>query len=486
MQTFSMKRWFRKYHKWVGLVLTPFIILFCVSGIILNHRQAFSSYDISRAWMPENYAFHNYNNGIIRGVITTHQGNIFAYGIAGVWKTDSCFSHFTEYNHGFPKGVDNRRILNMTETADHHLWCVTPYAVYQMDNSGKWLLAYESHTELEDMTTRGDSLLILSRSEVLISRPPYQHFMPHALLPPNKHSVRKVNILSMVRKLHSGELFGLGGRLFMDLMAVVMIILCITGIIFTVLKSSIRHSSPRHIARKARQMKVDLAWHNRLGRYLILFLLWITVTGICLRAPMSTMLKKVNLSNLSSGVIRNPYQDQLRGIRWHPLTSQWLLMTTKKIYHMKDLDSPPQAFPHQPKMSSMGITVFQCMDHTWLIGSLSGLYQFNTMTGEVKGYPLPSIHHAQVSKGPSIVGFCRLRHHSFIFEKRSGVHPRLPKMPETLKRQPISLWNVAVEIHTGRIFAAFLKKAVSGYVPVCGLLLVILLITGWKVGKRKR
>ena len=290
----------------------------------------------------------------------------------------------------------------------------------------------------------------------------------------------------MVRKLHSGELFGLGGRLFMDLIAIVMIILCITGIIFTVLKSSIRHSSPQHVARKARQMKVDLAWHNRLGRYLILFLLWVTVTGICLRAPMSSMLRKVSLSNLSSGVTSNPYQDQLRGIRWDPLTSQWLLMTTKKIYHMKDFDSSPQAFTHQPKMSSMGITVFQRMDRTWLIGSLSGLYQLNTMTGEAKEYPLPFVHHAQVGKGPSIVGFCSLHHHSFIFEKRSGAHPRLPKMPEALKRQPISLWNVAVEVHTGRIFAAFLKKAVSGYVPVCGLLLVILLITGWKVGKRKR
>lgn len=479
-----MKRLLRKYHKWVGWVLTPFIILFCVSGIVLNHRKAFSSYDICRAWMPDNYAFHNYNNGIIRGVITTHRGNIFAYGIAGVWKTDSCFSHFAEYNHGFPKGVDNRRILNMGETADHRLWCVTPYAAYQMDDCGKWHLAFESETELEDMTTHGDSLLILSQSEVFISRPPYRHFTPHVLLPSDKHTAHNVNLYTIAMKLHSGELFGLGGRLFVDFMAIAMIILCITGIIFTVLKSSIRHSYSKHIARKARLLKVDLTWHNRLGRYSIFFLLWVTVTGICLRAPISASLKKVSFSG-SSEATENPYLGQLRGIRWDPLSSQWLLVTARKIYHMKDLNSTPKAFPHQPKISAMGITVFQRLDSTWLVGSLRGLYEMNNLTGEAKGYPLQTRHHVKDRRRTSIVGFCKLDHH-IIFEKRAGAFPRLPKMPEVLKIQPISLWNVAVEVHTGRIFTAFLRKAVAGYVPVCGLLLIILLVTGWIVGKQRK
>lgn len=35
------KSTWRKHHKWFGLIMAVFIILFCVSGIILNHRQLF-------------------------------------------------------------------------------------------------------------------------------------------------------------------------------------------------------------------------------------------------------------------------------------------------------------------------------------------------------------------------------------------------------------------------------------------------------------
>ena len=43
----------RKHHKWFGLIFAFFIILFGASGIVLNHRQLFSDYQISRKWLPD-------------------------------------------------------------------------------------------------------------------------------------------------------------------------------------------------------------------------------------------------------------------------------------------------------------------------------------------------------------------------------------------------------------------------------------------------
>ena len=33
-----MKNFWKKYHKWVGLFFSFFILMFCFSGIVLNHR----------------------------------------------------------------------------------------------------------------------------------------------------------------------------------------------------------------------------------------------------------------------------------------------------------------------------------------------------------------------------------------------------------------------------------------------------------------
>lgn len=36
-----MKNFWKKYHKWVGLFFSFFILMFCFSGIVLNHRTLF-------------------------------------------------------------------------------------------------------------------------------------------------------------------------------------------------------------------------------------------------------------------------------------------------------------------------------------------------------------------------------------------------------------------------------------------------------------
>lgn len=45
----------KKYHRWLGLVLSVFMLVFCVSGIILNHREVFSGCEVSRKWLPASY-----------------------------------------------------------------------------------------------------------------------------------------------------------------------------------------------------------------------------------------------------------------------------------------------------------------------------------------------------------------------------------------------------------------------------------------------
>ena len=121
----------KKYHRWFGLVLSVFMLVFCVSGIILNHREAFSGCEVSRKWLPSSYHIKDFNNGIVKGTVVKNASaqsaavdksyiaqsaaidegdSILVYGCAGVFLTDSHLSTWQDFNRGLPKSIDERNV----------------------------------------------------------------------------------------------------------------------------------------------------------------------------------------------------------------------------------------------------------------------------------------------------------------------------------------------------------------------------------------
>jgi hypothetical protein len=82
----------------------------------------------------------------------------------------------------------------------------------------------------------------------------------------------------------------------------------------------------------------------------------------------------------------------------------------------------------------------------------------------------------------------------FYFDYNLGVLPirhseSFGKMSEEIiQKSPISLWNLSLEIHTGRIFEPILGMFYILYVPLAGICILIVLISGffiWWFGYRK-
>jgi hypothetical protein len=69
-----------------------------------------------------------------------------------------------------------------------------------------------------------------------------------------------------------------------------------------------------------------------------------------------------------------------------------------------------------------------------------------------------------------------------------GTSNYLFPMPDVIKsNSPLSLWNLALEIHTGRIFQDLLGSFYILIVPLCGLSTIILLLSGlWIYFKKYR
>ncbi|WP_278989548.1 hypothetical protein [Segatella bryantii] len=74
------KIFFRKQHKWIGIVVCLFILLFCISGIILNHRKAFGNVNVPRSWVPEQFQYQHWNNGLLRGTLPYADNSVLIYG----------------------------------------------------------------------------------------------------------------------------------------------------------------------------------------------------------------------------------------------------------------------------------------------------------------------------------------------------------------------------------------------------------------------
>src|SRR5665647_350393 len=93
----------KKLHKWPAIIIAFFAIIFAFSGIIMNHRELFSSIDISRKLMPQNYTYKDWNLAAVRGSVEIDNISSLMYGNIGIWKTTDDFKTFEDFNQGFPK-----------------------------------------------------------------------------------------------------------------------------------------------------------------------------------------------------------------------------------------------------------------------------------------------------------------------------------------------------------------------------------------------
>ena len=131
------KSTWHKHHKWFGLILGFFLIMFSLSGLVLNHPMLFSGVNVSRAILPSNYQYQQWNKGLLRGSIAWNK-RVLLYGNNGIWVTDSTTSFFDDFNKGLPEGADFRQIRGLVSTPAGSVLALGQYELYQLQNDNSW------------------------------------------------------------------------------------------------------------------------------------------------------------------------------------------------------------------------------------------------------------------------------------------------------------------------------------------------------------
>lgn len=538
----------KKYHRRFGLVLSVFMLVFCVSGIILNHREVFSGCEVSRKWLPASYHIKNFNNGVVKGTVVKKSvahslssencDSVLAYGCAGVFLTDSRLSTWQDFNAGLPESIDERNVRHVVKAKDGSLWCAALRDVYRYDeNSHRWKKVELPGNEerIMDVALAKDSMTVvaLTRSRVFTIVPFVQYGeivkigksssetyrVESKIIPAPKKYEPKTTLFKLVWHLHSGEFFGLPGKLVVDAIALVLIVLSITGILLFILPYGIRRA--KKLAAKARMKRLgkqfawNMKWHNKIGYVTIVLTLWIAITGMCLRPPLMVPLVLSKLPQ-TVGEDGNVWQDKLRAIRWDAVQGDWLVSTSEGFLRVdEDFSQAPKMLPDDecPKLSPMGVTVWESDGKGgWIVGSFRGIYRWNPVNhslNQILDYftGKPSEETSMIPISDNLVcGYSEdfLGGKPLVFDFAKGVEdakgqavalcndePKTSRNEESMsdlicETAPMSLWNVALELHVGRCYSPFLGPLSDLFVFLSGLLITLVLLSGYIISHRRR
>lgn len=495
-----MAKKLNKIHKWGGIIFTFFIFMFVFSGVILNHRDVFSKFSVNRNLLPKAYHYSNWNNGFVKGSFKINKDSILLFGGGGIYLTNENTTDFTDFNNGLEKGIDNRKISNIIRLNDNEIWAAGLYSVYKLDRGNNIWLKQNIDMDKErvaDINYNSDTLFILTRSHIYQSLSPYDNFEKIELAKPDNYT-GKVSLFKQVWMLHSGELFGLTGKIVVDILGIVIVILCVTGLSYTLLPKIIkrRKSQRKSVLRYVSLFKKNLNWHNKLGSWLIILTVLLAFTGMCLRPPLMIPLA-MNKTKVIPGTSldsENPWNDRLRSIRYDKTQKLWLISSSEGFYkttHFKSNDITH--YSKAPSISPMGINVFQPKDSsTWIIGSFSGLNLWNPSQGKIVDYftgePIKKTFGRPIGRNV-IAGYSSDFKEELIFDYAQGAisitqKPNFVAMPSTLKKTPMSLWNFALELHVGRCYQPLLGPLSDLFVFISGIFLCTILISGYIIYRR--
>jgi len=505
-----MLKFFKKYHKWLGLTFALFLILYSLSGIILNHRDLLSGIDVSRKVMPKSYTYQNWNLSSLRGSAEIGQDSILLYGNMGLWLADGKLENLREFAAGIPEGMDNRKIFKIYKSHKGNLYLASLRGAYQWSTALQQWQKLSIETEDErfvDITEKNGEMIIMSRS-FLFKAQDLQNidtFEKIQLKNPKGYD-DKIGLFKTLWFIHSGEIYGHWGKLLVDLLGLIFILLSIGGIIYFFMPKRIKQKQKQ--GESAQQLKGffrwNLRWHNRLGYWFIFFLLITTLTGIFLRPPglifiASSKVGKIPFTSLATN---NAWFDKLRAIDYNEEKGIYIVLTDEKAFELdQNMEQAPIAYEFQVPISIMGVTVFERITtDTYLVGSFAGLFEWNPRRKHLLDFQNQKAYEPVQTMGPpipnsSISGWVTNAHgESFYTDYDFGifaVSPRsqTPPMPTIIKESPISLWNLALEIHTGRYFSFLLGMFYILIVPIVGLSTLFILISGlivwWKKYKGK-
>lgn len=491
-------RFFKWLHRWPGLIASFFLFFWCISGIVLNHRQTFADFEVNRKYLASEYQYKNWNNASLKGSVKIGSDSALVYGNIGVWLTDSLFTEFEDFNDGFASGIDNRKIYKVLKTSNGGILAATLFGLYiHLDDGWKKISLPVKEQQVVGLTMAKDSIYIMTRSHLLVSAdiPSSYQFLEIKVLAPDGYD-HKIGLFKTLWEIHSGGIYGKIGKVVVDFVALSFMFFIVSGLVYYFAPGIIKRRKKRNRENGGlkKLTSFSVKWHNKLGIWLAILLMLTTVSGMFLRPPLLIAIANAHVDKLKYTELDSPnaWFDRFRDVLYDEKYDRFLIGTVEGIYFAEDeFKSAPYLAPAQPPVSVMGINVFEKLgDGDYLVGSFYGLYRWIPAHHIVQDYITKSTKFLIDPSGPPLGQFMSAGYiqksdgKAYHLDYNLGAIPintseAFIEMPvQILKQSPISLWNFSLEVHTARLFKFIFGDFYILIVPLLGLLSFITVLSG--------
>ncbi len=490
--------WSRCLHRYTGLLFLVYFLWMGVTGVLLNHPALLDGLSVPTSLLPGS---HNLEKGRRLGLqdAVWIGDRVVIAGRGGVWQSRDGGRSFTPMAEGFPTSVFQRETRSLLYDAHYQrIFAGTRGGFYLFQNkTGFWSPVEDSRlssTPIVDLVRTDNRLLVFTEQQVFSAdlRDQALRFSEEPLVFEAVNDSGTVSLSHFLLKIHDGTILGMPGRLFVDLLGLCLIFLGLSGCLFWGL-------SGRRLSTGGSQRIKWRKWcyrhHLKIGVLTGLFLVVITLTGVLIRPPFSTLIRQQTVPAwmLPLNLIdrQNPHIDQAS---YHPESRMIWLATRDGFYQGRiDFSGPFRKRTLPIPTSGMGTRALVSLpEGGLLVGSFRGLHRWSETTGKASMVQVdpPSGGRADRLLVTSIL--VKEGEPSIVVDYRRGMQPLAGHsslvLPQAFERPQMSLWHFLFELHNGRLFQQWLGPYTWLLVPCGGFLLLLNLICGlwaWLIVRQK-
>lgn len=490
----------KRIHRILGLWGLIWIFLLTISGILLNHPDYLADLDLPRSWLPGDYVYRDWNRASFRGAVELPDGKKALYGEAGIWLAQGYGAIPKDWSEGLAQtawGRDTRALFR--EGDSPLLYAATRVGLYVRDISGfdgwREIPLGNDKNPVVDVFSAEDSVYSLTRSNLFRAEVAAPTDFRRVELGRIFEPYDNPSLFRLVFDVHSGDLWGLPGRIIVDILGAASLLLGVTGTFFWYKKKrrGLVRTKTGVFARRG------LKLHIRLGAWLFLPIGIIALTGIFQRPPFLIAIAPLSYYKWlhPAPAPENPWEDKFRKALYDEKIRRIVISTSIGVHeadiaYVQSGRADLVRVYRNPPISVMGATVFKKEargDKGWkyLVGSMSGLYRWDRATGKSRdaftGEP-PSAPSGPPVGERTVMGIYEAEGQLIWADYSKGLSDAdskpvaWPMPPEIRNGGRISLWHALFEIHNGRIFEFALGWWYWIVVPLSGLAFLAVLGTG--------
>ncbi len=486
--------------KWLHKYPALFALLYCLwmglSGIALNHPQLIKRFSLKNQLMPANYQYCKWNRLSWRDAAISRQHNNILYvgGKEGVWQSLNRGKNFTRLADGFPAAAyekDTFCLLLADYDKQETLFAGTRSGLFYLENQDWQRVKHPilGSRPVVDLVQVENRILAFTDSAAFTANA--DNYPPNftALKLPRRRDNARLPLFRWLRKIHDGSIFGFTGRLFVDIIGLVLVFLSFSGLLIWHVIFNKKRGWKTILS--GRIFSLNYRWHLKLGSISAVFIAITALSGAFAQPPLLLTIARLQtpagLQPQENAV--NPWNKQIQRAAYLKSRKLLLIATKQGIFSgppdgSRDFFRRPDVVP----IHGMGALVFKSLDDAkLLIGSFSGLYLWDT-AGRVVTELKAGAQAGSPDRGQPIMATGVLIENGeplLAIDYESGLEPLKPRlkivpaMPDILRSQSrISLWHTLFELHNGRIFAEYIGPFYWFITPAGALFFCLILTSG--------